>query len=380
VLVVDDNQANLAAVQALLEGMCCDVVLASSGDAALRQLLRRDFAVVLLDVQMPGMDGYEVSRLVRDNPATRDVPIIFLTASNESKHTALRAYGSGAVDVLFKPIDPTFVRSKVAVFIELWNNRHELEAAKACLQRSNRELEAFSYSVSHDLRAPLRSIDGFSQAIIESHASGLGVEGLDYLHRVRNAAQRMTHLIDDLLMLSRVGRQGLNRTRVNLTELATAVAAELRQKQPARTVKLSVQEDVALSADRGLLRIVLENLLGNAWKFTSKTEHPSIEVGATDSEGELTCWVKDNGAGFNMAHSSRLFAPFQRLHSDADFPGTGIGLATVHRIIERHGGRVWARAEVGQGATVFFSVPSPSQVAVVHVSPSAESVRPRTQA
>jgi two-component system, sensor histidine kinase and response regulator len=357
VLVVDDIEANLVAMSALLGGMDCDVALSRSGEDALRQILKRDFAVVLLDVQMPGMDGFEVSQLVRSNPATREVPIIFLTASNQSEEAALRGYDSGAVDVLFKPVNPVFVRGKVAVFLELWTSRRQIADAKANLERINRELEAFSYSVSHDLRAPLRHIDGFSQSLIEECGPQLGERGLEDLRRVRRSAQRMMQLIDDLLLLSRVSRRQVHRTRVDLTQLAGAVAADLQHKQSEPRVEFVVQPDMIVDADSGLVRVLLENLLGNAWKFTAKTAQPRVEFGSELEDDKLVYFVKDNGAGFNMAHAQKLFAPFQRLHKEADFPGTGIGLATVQRIVEHHGGRVWARGEVGHGAQIRFTLP-----------------------
>jgi signal transduction histidine kinase len=223
------------------------------------------------------------------------------------------------------------------------------------LERKNRELEAFSYSVSHDLRAPLRSLEGFSQ-ILEKHATDLDDKGRHYLDRIRSATRRMGELIDGLLALSRVGRAELNRAPVALSALARDVAAELERAEPGREVAVTIQEDLAADGDRRLLRIALENLLGNAFKFTARTTDAAVEFGAAERDGQLTYFVRDNGAGFDPAYAERLFAPFQRLHNDSDFPGTGIGLATVHRIVERHGGRVGAEAAVGRGATVFWTL------------------------
>lgn len=225
------------------------------------------------------------------------------------------------------------------------------------LQEANRELESFSYSVSHDLRAPLRSIDGFSQALLEDHAEVLPAKGRDYLGRIRDSAQRMGELIDDLLQLSRVSRAEVRRARVDITTLARSVLTELEKTEPSRHVDVDVQEGLVAQADSRLLRIVLENLLGNAWKFTAKAVHPKIEFRASVESGELVYHVRDNGAGFDMAYANKLFGPFQRLHLERDFPGTGIGLATVQRIIRRHGGRVWAEGEVGRGATLSFTLP-----------------------
>jgi PAS domain S-box-containing protein len=219
---------------------------------------------------------------------------------------------------------------------------------------SNRELEAFSYSVAHDLRAPLRSIDGFNQAILEDNGEQLDAEGRHHLSRVRLAAQRMAHLIDDLLSLSRVSRSELHREQVNLSQIARGIGERLREAEPARNVELVVEERLFVEGDTTLLSAAMENLLGNAWKFTSQRAHAHIEVGLTSKNGRPTFFVRDDGAGFDVAHASKLFGAFQRLHAAADFPGSGIGLATVARIVRRHGGHIWAEGQVDHGATFFF--------------------------
>ncbi|HEX9048147.1 MAG TPA: GAF domain-containing protein [Verrucomicrobiae bacterium] len=227
----------------------------------------------------------------------------------------------------------------------------------AQLETANKELEAFSYSVSHDLRAPLRAIDGFSHMVLVDYADRLGAEGCDHLQRVRAAAQRMGQLIEDLLRLSRITRSEMHCGLVDLSALARAVVEELQKTNPERQVEFVIEPDLHANADAGLMRIALENLLGNAWKFTSQKPAARIEFGQTQRNGEPAFFVRDNGAGFDMAYAGKLFGAFQRLHRPADFPGTGIGLATVQRIIHRHGGRVWAEAELNRGATFYFSLP-----------------------
>jgi light-regulated signal transduction histidine kinase (bacteriophytochrome) len=224
------------------------------------------------------------------------------------------------------------------------------------LEAANKELEAFSYSVSHDLRAPLRSIDGFSQALIEDYGGKLDTEGQDYLRRVRAATQRMGELIDDMLNLSRLTRREMRRERVDLSSIAQKVAKELQEAQPERKTEIAVTPGLAADGDSHLLRIALENLIGNAWKFTGKQPSARIEFGVAEQEGKPAYFVRDNGAGFDMAYAKKLFGAFQRLHAESEFPGTGIGLATVQRIIHRHGGRVWAEGEVGKGATFYFTL------------------------
>ncbi|MHB9105421.1 MAG: PAS domain S-box protein [Armatimonadota bacterium] len=232
----------------------------------------------------------------------------------------------------------------------------ELQRNVEQLKETNKELEAFSYSVSHDLRAPLRGIDGFSKVLLEQYADRVDERGRDYLTRVRNAAKRMGRLIDDMLNLSRIGRREMVRRTVNLSELAASIIEDLRQREPERQIEVAIAPDLQVTGDSDLLRIVLDNLLGNAWKFTSHREEARIELGMTTRDGERIYFVRDNGAGFDMAYAGKLFTPFQRLHAETEFPGTGIGLAIVQRIIARHGGRVWAEGEEGKGATIFFTL------------------------
>jgi PAS domain S-box-containing protein len=228
----------------------------------------------------------------------------------------------------------------------------------AALETANRELEAFSYSVSHDLRAPVRSIIGFSKALLEDYSERLDAEGLKFLQYAYEAGLRMSRLIDDLIELSRSTRGELRQKEVDLSALAMLVTAELRNRDPSRSVEVNIAAGLFAHGDEGLLRIALENLFSNAWKFTSRQSHPMIEFGATDQNSSTLFYVRDNGAGFNMAHAKRLFGVFQRLHSPEEFPGTGIGLATVRRIFTRHGGEIWANAEPNQGATFFFTLPN----------------------
>jgi len=356
VLLVDDVEANLIALEAQLGILNCELVRASSGNEALRQLLKREFAVMLLDVQMPEMNGYEVARYARDNPATRDVPIIFVTAMHETEESMLRGYGAGAVDFLIKPINPYVLRSKVRVFLDLCLSRRSLADEIAAHKKTLAELEAFNYSVSHDLRAPLRPLDGFSQALLEDCGDKLDARSKDYLNRIRGAAQRMGQLIDDLLKLSRLSRAEIKRQRVDLSTLAQSIVVELRRNEPARDVEFIFEGEAQVQADPNLLQIVLENLLRNAWKFTEKKPRCKIEFGRQGEQGDPVFFVRDDGVGFDPNYAHRLFQPFQRLHADAEFEGTGIGLAIVNRIIRRHGGRIWAEAALDKGATFFFTL------------------------
>ena len=224
------------------------------------------------------------------------------------------------------------------------------------LEASNKELEAFSYSISHDLRAPLRAIDGFSQALLEDCEDKLDIQGKDYLIRIRAATQRMSTLIEDLLNLSRITRSEMSMEKVNLTRIVRSVINELQNSQPQRHVKIRIANGLEDIADSRLISIALENLLSNAWKFTAKQSEALIEFGSTREGSKIIYFIRDNGAGFEMMYMDKLFAPFQRLHTIDEYPGTGIGLATVRRIIHRHGGKVWAERQTGKGATFYFSI------------------------
>lgn len=232
----------------------------------------------------------------------------------------------------------------------------ELARAKDAAEAVNRELESFSYSVAHDLRAPLRSIDGFSQALLEDYNEELDAEGKKYLSYIRESAQHMAQLIDDLLGLSRVTRSQFRREDVNLSSLAEAANTRIQRSQPSRQVDVTIQNGLRGEGDPRLLEVVLDNLLGNAWKFTAHRAEGSIAFGATLQDGGTVYFVRDNGAGFDMAFANKLFGVFQRLHSTAEFEGTGVGLATVQRVISRHGGRVWAEGTVNRGATFYFTL------------------------
>jgi len=382
VLTVDDSETYLQELAGALRSDGYEVVLARCGEEALELLAVQPVDCILLDVMMPGIGGQETCRRVKSVPTMRDIPVIMLTAL-EDREAMIQGLGAGADDYIAKSSDFEVLRARVLAQIrrkqfEDENRlirekllRRELEAMEARaarelaearaalvgeLEQKNKELEAFSYSVSHDLRAPLRSIDGFSQALLEDHAGALDPTGQNYLRRVRTAAQRMGELIDDLLQLSRVGRATLQRAHIDLSALGRTVATALQRISPRETVRVSIADGLVAEGDAGLLRVVLENILGNAWKFTTNTIDAAIELGVAAKDDSLVYFVRDNGAGFDMTYADKLFVPFQRLHTEAEFPGTGIGLATVQRIIERHGGRVWAEGEVGKGAVFYWTL------------------------
>ncbi len=403
ILLVDDRPENLLTLAAALEPLGQRLLTAASGEEALRALLEHEPAAILLDVNLPGMNGFEAAALIRERPRTRHTPIIFLTAMDRDSVQVVQGYRLGAVDFLFKPFDVEVLRAKVSVFVDLHlksreisrlNNDLEHRVAQrteqlqrtneslqqeiaersraekeirtlnaaleqrvrertAELEAANRELEAFSYSVSHDLRAPLRKLDGLSKLLAEDYAGALDATAQEYIARIGAASRHMSGIIEDLLTLSRISVNELQREAVDLSAAAAEIAEDLQRSGEPRDAAFEIQPGVEVDADRRLIRLALQNLLENAWKFTSRRPKAHIAFGMS---GAGVCFVKDNGAGFDMQRAERLFNPFERLHPKSEFPGSGIGLAIVKRVIQRHNGRIWAEGEPDRGAAFYFTV------------------------
>ncbi|SDT85838.1 His Kinase A (phospho-acceptor) domain-containing protein [Verrucomicrobium sp. GAS474] len=376
ILVVDDDAANLFALTAVLDCLGQEIVTAQSGEEALGYLLRDEFAVILLDGHMPGLDGFETAEMIRERPRSRHIPIIFVTGSFISDEMMFKGYAHGAVDYIIKPVVPGILRAKVEAFIELARIRKQLEAeiegkiriaAKVSklnfeLEKKNRELktanaslEAFSYSVAHDLRAPLSHIFGYL-GLVEVLQPNLSGEMAECLEKVSKSATRMAELISDMLEFARAGHAELNLQPVDLDSLI----AEIREQDlhtEGRDIEWQVAKLPEVRGDRSLLRQVFSNFLSNAVKYSSQRSRAKIEIGWSGSEKERIFFVRDNGAGFDMKNAGKLFGVFQRLHSSAEFEGTGVGLSTVRSIVEKHGGRTWAEGKVGEGSVFYFSLP-----------------------
>lgn len=357
ILVVDDEKPHTGQLAGML-GDTCQVTAANSGEQAL--LLAAEPPVpdlILLDWEMPGMTGLEVCRALKASPLTAAVPIIFLTGHCDVDDE-MEVFKAGAVDYIRKPLNAPVVMARIRVHLAMASQRKALKQRSEQLETLNRELEAFSYSVSHDLRAPLRAIRGFGEALNEECSDRLGEQGQDYLGRVLAAGQRMDELIEDLLELSRVTRSTFTPVSVDLSKVVRTVADIICQQSAHNNASIAVQDNIKVQGDARLLRIAVENLLENACKFTAQTTQPLIEFGCREEESDTVYYIRDNGIGFDQRYADKLFVPFQRLHSHADYPGSGIGLATVQRVISRHGGRIWGESVDGQGAEFCFTLDS----------------------
>jgi signal transduction histidine kinase len=406
ILIIDDDPNNLAILAGCLEDSDFTILVAEDGESGLE---RADYArpnLILLDVMMPGIDGFETCRRLKAAAGTKDIPVIFMTALSETEYK-VKGFESGAVDYVTKPYQRDEVLARVGVHLQIRELTSDLRQANELLEkrvekrtaelaRANRELreenllrrraeeeirklneeleqrvamrtaelelsnnqqESFSYSVSHDLRAPLRAIDGFSRIILDEFITDLPIEAKAYMERICSNVQRMSTLIDDLLTFSRLGRQPLAKRTVESTTLIhELLMEELRDEQEGRPVDLIVSDLPPCEADPQLLRQVFLNLLSNALKYTRKCDLARIEIGTENRDGKQIYYVKDNGAGFDMRYMDKLFGVFQRLHDKHEFEGTGVGLAIVQSIINRHGGEIWAEAEVGKGATFYFTI------------------------
>jgi signal transduction histidine kinase len=370
-LVVDDDPAQMRALCTTLEveGYPCTGFI--SPRQALAAFDPDEFDLVLTDLTMPDMNGIEFLRALRE----RDPTVIGIVMTGQgSIDTAVAAMRAGALDYILKPftlrmivpvLDRAYtVRTLRRENVELRQTEELVRNLNVTLEQcvherteqlvdANHELDAFTHSVSHDLRAPLRAIDGFGRLLADHCGTMLDEQGHKYLDRVLQSIERMERLVDDLMRLSRISQAQLNRTRIDLSVLAQEILDGLAAGEPERAVSTYVAKNMNCDADAGLMRIALENLLSNAWKFTAKTSDARIEVGCEDE----SFFVRDNGAGFDSTRAGELFSPFRRFHTASEFSGTGVGLSIVQRIVRRHGGRISAQAVPGRGATFSFTLP-----------------------
>ena len=375
ILMVDDRADNLLALEAILQPLEHPLVRAMSGEEALKRLLTEEFAVILLDVQMPGLDGFETAAHIKRREKTRHIPIIFLTAMSREIHHQLRGYGAGAVDYLAKPFEPEVLRAKVAVFLELYEKNQllrqqsellkerleERDRAQAALarqatelERSNAELEQFAHVVSHDLQEPLHTLAGFLELIAERDEE-LDEEAKLYIDRALAGADRMRHLILDLLEYSRVSTKGQELVPTDTDGILREVLETLHGAITETEATVTHDPLPIVQGDAWQLSQLFQNLLDNALKFR-RDAPPVIHVSAEARDGECLFSVRDNGIGIDPRYAVHIFTVFQRLHGRDEYSGTGIGLAICRKIVERHGGRIWVESDQGRGATFYFTL------------------------
>ena len=404
ILIAEDSATQREQLRGLLEDHGYSVTAAPDGKQALALACRRKPTLVISDVVMPEMDGYELCRQVKADSQLGDVPVILVTTLSDPQDV-IRGLECRADNFILKPYDERYLLGRVQFALinremrqadragmgveiffngrkhfitadrlqilnlllstydaaiqrnkELNHSQEELRSLNAKLENANKELESFSYSVSHDLRAPLRAIGGFSAMLEEDYAAGLGDEGGRLIRVIRDNTRKMEQLIDDLLAFSRLGRKSISAARIDTGKLVGEVLEEV-QAAAERRATVAIGPLPPAYADAALLRQVWINLLSNAVKFSAKREQPAIEVSAYEDGADTVYCVKDNGAGFDMRYHDKLFGVFQRLHSDEEFSGTGVGLAIVKRVVTRHGGRVWAEGKVNEGAAFYFALP-----------------------
>jgi signal transduction histidine kinase len=361
ILIVDDEVAQMKALCNTLQDHGYETIGFSSATAALAELQKAEFDLLLTDLMMPEMDGIS---LLQAALKKRPSLVGIIMTGEGTIATAVEAMKSGALDYILKPfklsaIMPVLARALAVRRLRLDNAElaQSVRERTAQLEAANKELEAFSYSVSHDLRAPLRHVDGFMGLLVQSETS-LSEKGKHYLGSIANATKRMGQLIDDLLEFSRMGRAEIHRTNVNLAELVDEVIQQVQTETKDRNIVWKKNQLPQAQADPSLLRQVFSNLILNAIKYTRPRNPAEIEIGHANEEKEVVIFVRDNGVGFDMNYARKLFGVFQRLHSQEEFEGTGIGLANVRRIVARHGGRTWAEGKVGAGATFYFTLPA----------------------
>lgn len=349
VLLVDDKPENLLALEAIFKESEYKLIKALSGEEALRHMLNRDCAVILMDVRMPGMDGFETAEVIRNRDRSRHTPIIFITAVSKDYSDVQRGYSLGAVDYVFKPIVAEVLRAKVGFFVELFKTNKELE-------RSNRDLQEFAYVASHDLQEPLRMISSFVQLLEQNYKGKLDETADNWINFAVEGANRMQEMINNLLDYSRVTKKG---------KIFETTESEGLLKQALTNLLVPVQESGAqvtwdalptVRADREQILRLFQNLIGNAIKFRGN-ESPRIHVSAEQNGPLWVFSVQDNGIGIDPQYAEQIFVIFRRLHSRTKYPGSGMGLAICRRIVERHGGKLWVDSRPGKGSTFFFSIP-----------------------
>ena len=361
ILIVDDRRENLLATEKILRHLNAGIFNANSGNEALSLVLRHRFAVVLLDVQMPEMDGFETAMLMQEHESMQGVPIIFVTAISKEEKYATRAAEIGAVDYIFKPINSEILRSKVKVYLDLYVQREHIVKLNASLQQSNEELERFAYICSHDLQEPARMMNSYAGILDEKYGALLDEKGRKYLRFITDNARHMREMILEILAFSRVGREELKLETVDCNQVLSAVLAKF-EDVIAKTAAQVIHESLpTFRTSPTLMHVMFQNLIGNALKFQDGLRAPEISIRSEGRDGVWQFSVEDNGIGISPDFHDKVFTIFQRLHSKKDYPGTGIGLSTCKKFVELCGGAIWFESTPGQGARFFFTLPQETE-------------------
>lgn len=365
ILIVDDKVENLFALEVVLRELDVDIIKATNGNDALKATLNHDFSLALLDVQMPDMDGYELATILREEEKTSRMPFIFISAVFTDNPAIFKGYEKGAFSFITKPFQPEILRNKVRFFIEKYQHEIEIfEVNKKLEQRNldlleiNQDLESFSYSVSHDLMAPVRAIRLYSEMLESNCGDKLDEKSAKLLGKIQKNSVKISSLIKDLLEFSQLGRKEITKVEIDMNDLVASVVQD-QSEFVIHNASINVHNMPPIFGDTALLRQVWSNLISNAIKYSNNIPSPEIEIGANESDHYVQYYIKDNGVGFDMEHASKLFGVFQRLHSETDFKGIGIGLAIVERILAKHRGKIWADSKVNQGSTFYFEIPKP---------------------
>jgi len=367
VLVVDDTPANVHLLTEVLQAQGLRVLVAISGDQGIELAQRFHPDVILLDVQMRGLGGFETCGVLKADPRTEAIPVIFMTVISDTA-AKVAAFEAGAADYVTKPFHVDEALARINTQLRLVESQRQLARLNAelearvrertgQLEAANRDLQAFCYSMAHDLRGPLGALDGFSCLLEEMLQADTDARTRHYLGRIRSGVKQMDALTEALLSLAHLSLQEQRGEQLDLGEIAAGALQRRLAQEPGRHVQIELEPGLQVQADRPLMTLLLEHLIDNAWKFTVRQPKAVIEIGrVAKAGGAAVFYVRDNGTGFDMAYADKLFKPFQRLHGAADFPGLGIGLAIAERIVLRHGGRIWAEAAPGQGATFYFTL------------------------
>ncbi len=405
IMAVEDSMVQAKRLQYFFNENNITNVFYTNAIDAYAAALERSPVLILSDIVMPGMDGYEFCSKLKAHPILKDIPVILLTSLRDPLDI-IKGLQAGADNFITKPYNDQYLLSQIHYLLtnneigksgsaenvivimfrgkkytinsakkqildlllsvyeaavqrndELISTQAKLEASNENLIEANHELEAFSFTVSHDLRNPLNVVSGYSQILEKDYSFCLDPEAVQFLQRIQKATISMAKLIEDLLNFSRSGRTELQSKRIDLSEMARNVVSDIESQYPEHKAKFFIQEGLAAEADANLMHVVIDNLFSNAYKYSGKVENPEIKFGKFVANPGNCFFIKDNGAGFDMSKADKLFDPFHRQHTNSEFQGTGVGLATVRRIIERHGGRVWAESEPEKGATFYFSLP-----------------------